>query len=231
MKKLIFISVLLLLIGCAKPSDNSDGKLKTIEIGDYIFDFPSSFELIEEKGLDSYVGKVKGDSISFGFDFGYYSNSLQQTAQEYIEQGYWKDYASYQFMKEGVVYDNSNTPKVEILNIRPASLSDSTIGKGCDFIAKCKHKNKEFDFPIYIPTEIKYSKFIIDTVDNQYRKIVYTQSPLKKTAGIYIRDIKGFNKSINNYLALSMFTSNLTQEQQEIAIKILLTGRRRKGNK
>jgi hypothetical protein len=55
--------------------------------------------------------------------------------------------------------------------------------------------------------------------------------PAKKTTGIYLRDLNGFNKSINSYLALSIATSKLTSKQQETALKIFKTGRHKSGKK
>jgi|SRR5690606_9736023 len=231
MKRLLTFFVIVILFGCGQTEKKSEGQWKTIEVGDYLFDFPSDFELVTEKGIDSYVGKIKGDSIEFGFDFGYYSNDFEQTSQEYLENGFWRNELSYRFMKEGITYDQTNTPKVDVMSIRPATIQDSIIGKGCDYVAKCKHDKTEFDFAIYIPNEIKQTNYSIDTVDNQYRKIVWAKDPQKGTTGIYLRDLNGFNKSINSYLALSMATSKLTSKQQETALKIFKTGRHKSEKK
>jgi len=225
MKRLLTFTILLLLLSCGQTEKKSDGQWKTIEVGDYLFDFPPDFELVEEKGIDSYVGKIKGDSMSFRVDFGYYSNDFGQTPQEYIDNGFWRYAIPHKFMKAGITYDQTNMPKVDVLNIRPATIQDSIIAKGCDHVAKCKHDSIEFDFPVYIPDEIKQLNFIIDTVDNQYRKIVLAKDPQRGTTGIYIKDLDGFNESMNSYLALSMSTTNLTIDQQETALKILKTGR------
>lgn len=231
MKQLLTILVMIFLFACGRTENKSDEQWKTIEVGDYLFDFPADFKLVTEKGIDSYVGKIKGDSIWFGFDFGYYSNDFEQTPQEYLDEGHWRLSLPYQFMKEGITYDQTNTPKVDIISIRPATLHDSTIGKGCDYVAKCKHDKTEFDFAVYIPTEIKEMNYSIDTVDNHYRKIVWAKDPKKGTTGIYLRDLNGFNESINSFLALSMATNNLTSKQQELALKIFKTGRHKGGKK
>lgn len=70
--------------------------------------------------------------------------------------------------------------------------------------------------------------FIVDTVENQYRKIVYGNNPENEITGIYLKDLRSFNKSINSYLALSMETDKLTKQQQEVVLKIFRTGRRKK---
>jgi hypothetical protein len=233
MKRLLTFTLVVLLLSCGQSENKSgvqtekksDGQLKAIEVGDYLFDFPSDFELVTEKGIDSYVGKIKGDSMWFGFDFGYYSNDFEQTPQEYLDNGHWRYNVANLFMKVGITYDQTNMPKVDILSIRPATAQDSTIGKGCDYVAKCIHDETEFDYAVYIPNEIKELNFAVDTIGGHYRKIVWAKDPQKGRTGIYLRDLNGFNESINSYLALSMSTSNLTIEQQETALKIFRTGR------
>lgn len=225
MKRLITILVAVLLFGCDQHEKNSDDQWKTIKVGDYLFDFPGDFTLVADNGIDSYVGKIKGESMSFGFDFGYYSNDFEQTLQEYLDNGDWRLALSYQFIKADITYDQTNMPKVDVLNIRQATIQDSTMGKGFDYVATCKQDTTKFDFPVYIPDEIKQLNFHVDTIDNQYRKIVWAKDPQNGTTGIYIRDLNSFDKTINSHLALSMATSKLTIEQQEIALKIFKTVR------
>ena len=213
------------LFGCSPTEKKSDGQWKTIEVGDYLFDFPADFELISGKGIDSYVGKIKGDSMWFGFDFGYYSDDFEQTQQEYLESGFWRNELSFRFMKPGITYDRTNMPKVDVLDIRKATAQDSTLGKRFDYVAKCKYDQTEFNFAIHIPKEIKQTNYKIDTVNNQYRKVIWSKNPKEGTTGIYIRDLDSFNKSINGYLALSMATGNLSIKQQEIALNIFKTVR------
>lgn len=233
MKRSLTFTLVVFLLSCGQ-SDNklggqsekkSDSHWKAIEVGDYLFDFPGDFELLTEKGIDSYVGKIKGDSMWFGFDFGYYSDDFEQTPKEYLDNGHWRYNLASRFMKVGITYDQTNMPKVDILSIRSATAQDSSIGKGCDYVAKCIHEETEFDYAVYIPSEIKELNFEIDTVDNLYRKIVWAKDPQKGKTGIYLRELNGFNESINSYLALSMSTYKLTIEQQKTALKIFKTGR------
>lgn len=229
MKQLLIFFSLLVLSSCGHFEKKHDGQWKTIEVGDYLFDFPSDFELVSENGIDSYVGKIKGDSMWFSFDFGYYSNSFEQTSNEYLANGTWRMELPNRFMKEGVTYDQTNSPRVDLISIRPATIHDSTVGKGCDYVAHCKHAKIEFDYPVFIPNEIKQTNCFIDTIDNLYRKIVAAKDPKKGTTGIYLRELNGFNKSINGYLALSMSTNNLTDQQQQLALKIFKSGRHKRG--
>ena len=64
MKRLLTFFVIVILFGCGQTEKKSEGQWKTIEVGDYLFDFPSDFELVTEKGIDSYVGKLKVTVLS-----------------------------------------------------------------------------------------------------------------------------------------------------------------------
>lgn len=221
MKKVVAIlTISILLISCKQSNE-----WKTIEIGNYLFNFPPDFELVKENGIDSYVGKIKGDSIEFSFDFGYYSNDFEDTEQEFLENGHWKMRLMDPFYHVDSTYD-SNSPGAEVLKIRKATIQDSSLKKGCDYVASCRYLQTEFEYGIVIPTEIKQTEFTIDTIDNQYRKIVSGKTPPYST-GIYIKDLGSFNRTIKNYLALSMSTKNLTQKQKELVLKIYKTGRKK----
>jgi len=146
MRQTIVFILTFFLLGCSDKTSH-----KTITIGEYAFDFPNDFHQIEEEGIDSYVGKIKGDGIGFGFDYGYYSNRLVETEQEYIDKKYWLQNAEYQFMKTGISYDNNNRPKTELINVRQATNSDDVKFKNVDFIAICKHDTIVFEYPITFP--------------------------------------------------------------------------------
>ena len=220
------IAVLCLFFyACTPISTTKEKPWKTIEIGDYLFDFPSEFEIIREQGIDSYVGKIQSDSVQIIFDFGYYSGDFAVTEQEYLANGSWKSMLHHRFMKEGVIYDQTNIPKVDVLNIRTATSADSSFCKTCDYIAHCKHENIEFDFAIDLPAEIKRMNFSIDTIGHYLRKIVYSKDSPKGTIALNIKDINGFNKNFNAYLTLSLFASELTKQKQHTVLKIFKTGR------
>ncbi|MEM9672884.1 MAG: hypothetical protein AAF992_09840 [Bacteroidota bacterium] len=223
MRQHLYILVGFVILSCSINTGNNEWK--TIEIGDYQFDFPSDFKLAKERGIDSYVGKIKGDSLWLAFDFGYYSSSFAKTPEELLKEESWRWEAAYQFMENGVTYDNKNYPKIETLSIRPADSQDSSYERGVDYIATCIYEDTTFEYPIFIPAETEEVTFKIDTIGNSFRKIVIASDPKKGITGIYLRDLDGFNESINSYLALSMSTSNLTETQQELVLKIFDTGR------
>ena len=218
MRQIIFLILLINLIGCSDKS-----KPKTITIGTYSFDFPGDFRLIKEKGIDSYMGKVKGDRIWLGFDYGYYSDPLMETTQEYLDKQFWLRDAALSFVKEGITYDKNNSPKVELIKLRSATANDKTKFKGADFIATCKHDSLIFDFPVTLPEKTKMHFIKVDTIEHYLRKIIVARDPKEGTTGIYLEDLNGFNNSLNGYLALSMATSNLTMRQQDTVLKIFST--------
>lgn len=215
MRRLLYpILVSLFICTSCTPRQN------TITIETYSFDFPPDFKLIEEDGTDSYVGKVKGDGIQLGFDYGYYSDPLVQTPKEYLDQQYWLIDAANRFMKPGIIYDDNNFPKIELISVRPATLKDTGHFKGADFIATCKHDSLIFDYPITLPDKIKQHVVSVDTIQHHLRRIVIAKNPANGLTGIYLRDLKSFNESINGYLALSMAGSHLTKRQQDSLLRI-----------
>jgi hypothetical protein len=228
MKTFLTIFILVLLAGCGLVEKNSSSKWKTIEVGDYLFDFPEDFTLTPEQGIDSYVGKITGDSIAFFFDYGFYSNKLGETLEEYLSDGFWRLELSQRFMKDGITYDIITLPKVDVLDIRPANTQDSTLGGGCDYVAKCKHDDTVFEYPVYVPGEIKGTNYKIDTVDHLYRKIVWSKDPQKEITGIYIQELDTTNSEMSMLKALSMTTGNLTAKQQELSLRIFKTVRHKK---
>ena len=211
--------LLILLTLCGLSCFDKTAK-NVIIIGTYSFEFPNDFKLIKEKGQDSYVGKIKGDSITLDFDYGYYSDPLVQTQQEFLKDSFWLIHAGDQFMKEGITYDENNSPKVEFLNLRPATTKDRTKFNDADFIAVCKHDSLVFDYPVTIPDDIKQHFVKVDTIQNRFRKIAIAKNPEKGLTGIYLKDLNSFNESINSSLALSMATSTLSKKQQATGLKI-----------
>lgn len=218
MRQYFLLFLISSFIGC---SDNE--KPRMVTIGEYAFMFPNDFNKVEEQGIDSYVGKVKGDSIVFGFDYGYYSDRLVETEQEYIDNKYWLQNAEYQFMKPGITYDNDNRPKIELINVRQSTNGDTSKFKNADLIAKCKHDSIVFEYPITLPDKTKQHIIKVDTIQNHLRRIIIAKDPAKGLTGIFLMNLNDYNKSMNSYTALSMATSNLTKRQQDSVLKIFST--------
>ncbi|TPE46110.1 hypothetical protein [Pontibacter mangrovi] len=216
MKRLLILLFLLPIISCNPVKHKETENLEIISIGKYSFKLPADFKLIEETGIDSYVGRIEGDSISFFFDYGVYSNELAPTPEQYLEDSTWVKYASYQFMESGKTYNVDMLPKGDVLSMRKAHVQDSLRWKGSEYVATGRHGEYIFDFPIYLPEEIKEHDISVDTIDNQYRKIVKAKNPKMGITGIYI-------KPINSDTALTMVADSLSESQQELVARILST--------
>lgn len=172
----------------------------SITIGEYTFDFPAGFNLINGRGIDSYVGRIEGDELSFQFDFGYYSNTLVDTPEEFMRKHGWlKMHIAYPFLKEGVAYDNTNLPDVQIKAIHPVKNDITT-----DYIVKCTYRDSLFNIPVKLPDTIKNYQIETDTIDHYYVKIVYPENALSKMVGIYIQNLDEYNTSIRAYKTLTL---------------------------
>ncbi|WP_299051790.1 T9SS type A sorting domain-containing protein [uncultured Polaribacter sp.] len=51
---------------------------KTFEIGKYKIEFPNDFSLIEEQGIDSYIGRIENKELIVEFDYGAFTNNLEE---------------------------------------------------------------------------------------------------------------------------------------------------------
>jgi hypothetical protein len=204
-------------------SCNAKNQRGKITIGEYTFNFPNDFELLEGKGIDSYAGKIKGDSLWLGFDYGYYSNLIVETPQEYLETGFWKMDAYICFVKAENSFMPERTRQIDLLYSKPIKTkADSTRFEGADLIAVCKLDSMSFEYGLKLPDEIKEHDFIVDTVNGHYRKIVIAKNPQNGNTGMFIKNLNGFNESMNAYSALSIGTSRLTKNQQDSIVKVFL---------
>jgi hypothetical protein len=219
MRYLFYVSLLFTLTASCNTK-NQRGK---ITIGEYSFSFPNDFELLEGKGIDSYVGKIKGDSLWLGFDYGYYSNPIIEAPQEYLENGSWKLDAYIWFAKPDSSFTRDRTRQIDLLYSKPIKTkADSNRFNGADLIAVCKLDSISFEYGLKFPDEIKVHDFVVDTIKDHYRKIVIARDPMNGRTGMFLRSLNGFNESVNSCLALSIGTSGLTKHQQDSIVKIFL---------
>lgn len=217
MKRLFYFLLFSVLI-YACQGNKQKGR---IVIAEYTFNFPRDFELVEGKGIDSYVGKIKSGNVWLGFDYGYYSDPLVETPQEYLEKGYWKMDAYSWFVKPQGSYTPEMVRKIQLLGTKPLQTkADSSRFKGADLIAECRLDTSRFDFGITFSDKTKAHNFLVDTINGHYRKIVVAKDPNTGITGIFIKDLKGFNQSINAFTALSMATNGLTKKLQDSIIDV-----------
>ena len=211
-----FLLFSIIVLSCKNKQQNG-----LVTIGEYFFRFPDDFTLVEEKGLDSYVGRIKGGNLQLGFDYGFYSDPLVETPQEFLEIGFWKADAYTWFIKPKGSFTLERTQDVLLLGTKPIQTkADSIQFNGADLIAICKLDKSVFNYGITFPDKTKEYEFLTDTINGHYRKIVVAKDPIKGITGIYLKDLRGFNKSVNASSALSMATSKLTKQQQDSVISV-----------
>ncbi|MBT1702299.1 hypothetical protein [Chryseosolibacter indicus] len=72
---LLTASTLLLLLACK----SKEKQLKTIDLGSFTIEAPTSWHPIKQAGIDSYVGQIAiDDRDTLFFDLGWYSNDLSE---------------------------------------------------------------------------------------------------------------------------------------------------------
>lgn len=77
---LILIFGFILFTSC---NENDNQQINSqIEIGNYLFRFPSDYKLVEKQGIDSYVGNIVSNSTSLSFDLGWYTSASQNLAAD-----------------------------------------------------------------------------------------------------------------------------------------------------
>lgn len=189
-------------------------------------DVPQSFKFKPQQGIDSEGGEITNDTITFSTEFGYYTDILFQTPQEYLDKHSFRFDAMGQFMKPNVTYDDKNNPKIEVLTIRPSTLKDSDkihFFGGSDYIAICKHDQKIFKWPVRLPANIKRHTVQIDTFNHMYRRLVLPKNGIRGETAIYVRDKRFFEKSRGSYYAIVIGADSLSEKQQALALKIFKT--------
>lgn len=205
MKNIVILILFSILFSCNE-------NLNTIKIGEFTFQFPNDFKLINEQGIDSYNGKVSNGKIRFQFDYGYYSNSFYPTIEDYLNEDVWKLNS---LANLGIIQSGMDLSKIakEIMFLK-SQTKDSI-----KFTNYYKYRNDTLRYDIILPEELTYNKVKSYTIDNVFYKFVEG----KNYVGLYVKNLKKYSKSLNSYKALSISASNLNRKDMEKALKILKT--------
>jgi len=217
--------------GC---QDNEN--VKTLKVGNYYFDVPSDFVLVATNGVDSYTGYIKGDSLTLGFDYGYYSSDLTQSIDEYLLSPDIQLFFHAQLKtneNENMDYGKIYVPRRNI-SIIDSTSTDSISDTTYTWIyLRISTEDTTILTRVIIPKEIFQSDIIIDTTDNIVRRIVMPKENSNSTVGIVLTDLNSFNNSLNGYLKLGIAASNVNESQKQVALNIfnsIRTVERRKPN-
>lgn len=199
---------------------------KTILVGDYAFDFPDDFRLMNLGGMDSYVGAVVGDRLTFSFDYGWYGNSGQITVEEYVFDQRWLPLAQQKF------WHRDPNACIDVWAIRSSSAADSVDLLRYPYIADCEYEGEAFVFPILAPELDDYQRahpmsYQIDTVDRCMRKIEWSQGDADEWfVNIYLKYLPDSERFGRNCNALGMGANGRGAKQKALALQILRSGRR-----
>jgi hypothetical protein len=169
-----------------------------------------------EKNGDSSSGKIIGDSTSFRFQFHSNADNFEDTPEEFFASDSWKN----QFIHDALESDKTtDTPEYTLTYLK----HDTSEGQYVGYTATIMEDSNLWMDWVFIDPDLRLLNFLVDTIDHQYRKIVYSKDPGKGITGIYIKDLR-YSKT-NASLALSMSTDKSTKYQQALALKIFGTGR------
>ncbi|MGZ3945484.1 MAG: hypothetical protein ACXVJB_11110 [Mucilaginibacter sp.] len=223
MRRILLLFIIAGLLSCSYHKSG----WKTLKIGDYLIDVPENFKLTFEKGYDSAPGKIIGNGIDLFFDYGMFTDTLNQTVQEYLKLGRWRDYAAIRFMPHGIPYDNNYT-HIKTISIRPSEKKDSSLDKGCDCVANCRFKTYHFILPITIPPDVKNYNVKIDTISNQLRRLVQSKNATHGSIGIYMGDKRRKILSSDSYNTIVISAVNLNVAQRRLVLEMFSTLRTQK---
>lgn len=215
-----YLLLLIILIGCKQ---NSSTRFKTIDLKVFSLQVPNNWNYHEQRGIDSFVGMIKGPGIEIEFDyseFGYASN-LVETESEYLENRLWMPLCT--FCEPGIIYTTGNIegtieaekkkrpasdtsdiivrrhpePTVEIKKIADSLRNNEVTDH---YMATLTYNGKEVYVPIELPEEITNHTISIDTIDRYILRKVKPNSVGNGLTGVYYEELEGsFNFNIYAY--------------------------------
>jgi hypothetical protein len=186
------------------------------KIGPYSFLLPKGYKIVKDKGIDSYVGRITNDTITIYFDYGYYSDPLLLTQEEYVHSYQWRLNAAAEIAAEDLKFEeteqdvkSSTLPDLQVRTIRYDTLSN-------EWLATCVLDSIELNYRIPIPMIYKeYETIEADSTESDYIKVVIPFDAQKNYTGMYLRDKK------YNGAALSLVAHKLTELQKKEVLRIL----------
>ncbi len=222
---LIVLGIAISIWGCHNRSIGPLHK-KVIDAGPFQVTTPPDFNLVQEKGIGSFVGKITNGKIEFRFDYGRYSYRGPWTYYDYADKYLFKLHKD-----EIIATCNLNDSIFQVIRSNPIILDakrnskfphesdkeiSTTIGVG---VGTCT---------IYIFNMIgdmseNYDNYTISesTNTNFRRKEYQIKSGKGSDAGVYIENLKEkrVNKYGNNKLS---FSTNDYKESNSALIKEIL---------
>ena len=104
----IILILLISLVGCEAP--NPDER-KIIDTGGFEIEVPVTWKYKKERGIDSFVGRIKSNRVNLSFDWSEmgYASHLIPSEQEFIyeKENEWMP-INLPYAKKGVTYTSGN---------------------------------------------------------------------------------------------------------------------------
>ena len=227
MKQTISIFCLIFLIGCSQSepkshdklySGNSSPKSKDIDLGQYVLNVPSDFEIEKQDGIDSNVGILRNGEIEIHWDYGYYSNRLALSVPEYLQHSMWWSPAVYKYMNG---YNSHEKPRaLKVIEIRKPKPEEFPGVRNADIVVDCKLDTINFSWPITLSDDTKKHEFIIDTTGSVIRKIVSPKTVGDGYFGVHLVDTSTYNPSINSAMKLTISTRDTLVSHEKTIMDI-----------
>lgn len=196
---------------------------RTINTGGFEIEVPANWKYERRKGIDSFVGIIKGDGISLSFDWSRWglANHLIANETEFVYERKWEWMpVKLPYARKGVTYTSGSIEGTRKAIMKENGITDSSLVKvekyqkpieeivlkENKYIAILTYKDTVVSIEIEIPKEIRNHLFEMDTLGQYKRKIIYPRKNKAGMTGIYIEDLNsdfnfnmvGFDLSIEN---------------------------------
>lgn len=225
MKYLPFLLVLI-TYSCTKREIITNG-WKIIDTGAFTIEVPSGYKYYRQKGIDSFVGEIRGKDLKIFFDYGYYTNKGPLTDDEFFEK-----YALGGINRQKVynllnVFDSLLAAEImkKIKVVKIDTLPEDTLFTFEKHLATVQYDNQRIEAPFwawYVPEADENSanfEINIDTLDGWQRKIFFPVNNNTQRSGVLLKG--EYEPSINSYLSLGLNIYNANQTNKALILKIL----------
>jgi hypothetical protein len=214
MRKILSIFLLFFLFSCNGKENRAKQKNRVIDTGSFEITVSGNWEYIEDKGIDSFVGKFlihnNDEKYTLSFDFssmGYASN-LIYSEYEYIYDQQPKWMPQHLFLKPGIIYTSGDIEATKKQEMHDKGITDSTLvivesipkpevkivkeytdSNSYEYIAHLTYKDSMIKYNIDLPEELLRHHVIIDTVGDFSRKLIYPKIGHSGITGVYFKHL------------------------------------------
>lgn len=229
--KTIVPILIISIIGCKEPNPNEK---KIIDAGGFEIEVPANWKYKKERGIDSFVGRIKSKGVDLSFDWSEmgYANHLLPDKIEFVYERKWEWIPmGIPYGEIGVTYTSADNIEAERNRImKEKGITDTSlvrvekiqipkeeiIFEDGKYKAILTYKDTSVQVVIETPEEVTKHVFQIDTIGTYRRKIIRPKNSVDGMTGVYFRDMQSdFN--------FNLVGENLSLENQELAVNAFKT--------